>query len=288
MTPVSSETKPDDHSAEPLFAKPFNVASLQDCQFYHVMDIPGHGVTEGAWDLRNGVDAYLGNVAFAGKRVLEIGPASGFLTFEMEKRGAEVVAVEVTDDHQWDYVPFPKEVVASVLGPRRQQTRKMKNSFWFAHAAHHSAAQVHYGDVYRLPEALGRFDVALMACVLLHTHSPLKIIEQCAKHADTLIIVDMLRPRLEGLPLSRLVPTAWNRQWDVWWQFSSDFLIQFCEVLGFGHIEVLTHVQPYNGKPQRLFTIVASKGSSNALMRSQTPGFWPKLRRVINIIRGNA
>ena len=53
------------------------------------MEIPGHGLVTGQWDLRGGVDDYLGKVAFAGQRVLEIGPASGFLTFEMEKRGAE-------------------------------------------------------------------------------------------------------------------------------------------------------------------------------------------------------
>jgi predicted nicotinamide N-methyase len=38
------------------------------------------------------VDPYLGNFDFVGKRVLDVGAASGFLTFEMEKRGAEVVA----------------------------------------------------------------------------------------------------------------------------------------------------------------------------------------------------
>lgn len=71
------------------------------------MELSGYGVMEGEWDLRHGVDEYLGKVAFAGQRVLEIGPASGFLTFEMEKRGAEVVSVEVTEDHGWDFVPYP-------------------------------------------------------------------------------------------------------------------------------------------------------------------------------------
>lgn len=271
-----------------LFATPASVARLHDCYFYHTMELPGHGVTPGEWDLRAGVDGYLGRFAFADKRVLEIGPASGFLTFEMEKRGAQVTAVEVTDEHEWDYVPYPKPVVEPMLGPRREHMRRLKNSFWFAHAAHRSSARVHYGDAYRLPDALGQFDVALMACVLLHTHSPLRIIEQCAQRADTLIIVDMLRPRLEGLPLSRLVPTAANRQWDVWWQFSSDFLIQFCEVLGFGNIQTTTHVQSYQGKPQRLFTIVAAKGPSNAATRAHTPGLWPRLRRAIATIRRSA
>jgi hypothetical protein len=43
------------------------------------MELPGRGVIEGRdWDLRGSVDEYLGNVDFAGQRVLEIGPASGF------------------------------------------------------------------------------------------------------------------------------------------------------------------------------------------------------------------
>ena len=73
----------------------------------------------GDWDLRRGVDDYLGKVVFAGKRVLEIGPASGFLTFEMEKRGADVISVEVTDEHGWDFVPYPDARLQEVFGPHR-------------------------------------------------------------------------------------------------------------------------------------------------------------------------
>jgi len=49
-------------------------------------------------------------------RVLEIGPASGFLTFEMEKRGADVISVEVTDEHGWDFVPYPDARLEEVFG----------------------------------------------------------------------------------------------------------------------------------------------------------------------------
>ena len=83
-------------SKDEIFATPLKVEDPADGGFYHTMEIPGHGLVTGQWDLRDGVDDYLGKVAFAGQRVLEIGPASGFLTFEMEKRGAEVVSVEVT------------------------------------------------------------------------------------------------------------------------------------------------------------------------------------------------
>ena len=57
----------------------------------------GVGKIIGLWDLRQTVDDYLGRIDFAGKRVLEIGPASGFLTIEMERRGADVVAVELPE-----------------------------------------------------------------------------------------------------------------------------------------------------------------------------------------------
>ncbi len=101
-----------------LFAVPWTVQAA-DCHWYHTTDIPGHGSVEGHWDLREQTDAYLGGVAFSGKRVLEVGPASGYLTVEMEKRGAQVVALEVLDDPGWDFVPFPPAVLNPVLGPRR-------------------------------------------------------------------------------------------------------------------------------------------------------------------------
>jgi|ERR1022692_154696 hypothetical protein len=111
---------------------------------------PGHGVINGDWDLRDGVDAYLGHVTFAAQRVLEIGLASGFLTCEMEKRGAEVVSVEATDDHGWDFVPYPPSKLDEVFGPRQIVMRRLKDSYWFNHAAHHSKAQIYYGDIYQL------------------------------------------------------------------------------------------------------------------------------------------
>jgi hypothetical protein len=119
-----------------IFAAPEKVEDVADCYFYHTMELPGYGVINGDWDLRRGVDDYLGNVMFAAKRVLEIGPASGFLTFDMEKRGAEVVSVEVTAEHGWDFVPYPAKRLEEVFGPRRTVMRHLKNSYWFSHAAH--------------------------------------------------------------------------------------------------------------------------------------------------------
>ncbi len=82
---------------QPIFAKPpSDNISLEDCYFYHVMDIPGLSEpTKGNWDLRKGVDEYLGHLDFNNKTVLELGPASGFLTFHIEKNGGKVTSIDL-------------------------------------------------------------------------------------------------------------------------------------------------------------------------------------------------
>jgi len=242
-----------------IFADPVKVEDIGDCYFYHTVELPGHGVINGDWDLRRRVDDYLGKVAFAGKRVLEIGPASGFLTFEMEKRGAEVVSVEVTAEHGWDFVPYPASKLEEVFGPRRIVMQRLKNSYWFSHAAQQSKAKVYYGDVYNLPPYLGEFDIAVMGSVLLHCRDPLRIVEQCGKKTRSLIITDMFHPDLEGAPICRLAPTPQNFLWHTWWHFSTQFFSQFLGVMEFTTSEILRHQQYHRGKAHTLFTIVGQR-----------------------------
>jgi len=247
-------------SDDKIFAVPKKVDDLADCYFYHTMELPGHGVIEGRdWDLRRGVDEYLGKVDFDGQRVLEIGPASGFLTFEMEKRGAEVVSVEVTAEHGWDFVPYPAARLEEVFGPRRIVMQQLKNSYWFSHAAHNSKAKLYYGDVYNLPATLGQFDIAVMGSVLLHCRDPLRIVEECGKIASLLIITDMFYPELERAPICRLAPTPQNFLWHTWWHFSTQFFTQFLAVMGFTTSEPLMHQQYHRGREYTLFTIVGRR-----------------------------
>ena len=247
-------------NGQKIFAEPLNVENIADCYFYHTMELPGYGVIEGRdWDLRGGVDEYLGNVAFAGQRVLEIGPASGFLTFQMEKRGADVVSVEVTAEHGWDFVPYPAARLKEVFGPRRIVMQQLKNSYWFSHAVLQSKARMYYGDVYNLPASLGQFDIAVMGSVLLHCRDPLRIVEQCGKMARTLIIVDMFHPDLEGAPVCRLAPTPENFIWHTWWHFSTQIITQFLAVMGFTSSRTTTHEQLHRGRAHMLFTTVGRR-----------------------------
>ena len=80
-------------------------ADLTDFVWYHAFELPDGTVLPGVWDLRGHESAYLGGVELAGKRVLELGPATGALTFYMERMGAEVVSFEAGFDVSIDTLP---------------------------------------------------------------------------------------------------------------------------------------------------------------------------------------
>ena len=225
------------------------------------MDLPRSGPVKGVWDLRPGVDRYLGGISFAGKRVLEIGPASGYLTLHMERAGAEVVAIELSEPFSWDYVPQLDALTPEVIRKRELGMGRLLNGFWLAHAEFGSSAHVHYGSAYSIPAGLGSFDIAVIGCVLLHCRDPLKVVENCARVARTLLIVDRSWPDLDARPACRLVPTRENGIWDTWWALSPSLLTQFLAVLGFSDATTSFHEQECLNKMVPLFTIVASRPS---------------------------
>jgi len=247
-----------EQASDGIFAVP-RVVSIKDCEFYHVMDLPGYGQVGNQWDLRGRIDDYLGHAPLKGKRVLEIGPSSGFVTVEMERRGADVVAVEMADEQRWDFVPYPATVLDEISSPFAKHMHGIRNSFWLTQKVHNTKAKLVYADACNLPDALGRFDIAVMAAILLHARNPLMIIEQCAKRAQTLIITEISDPAIEGMPVCRLMPTSENKSWHTWWNFSSDFLTQFVGILGY-RSEISRHQQKFsNGILLDMFTIIARK-----------------------------
>ena len=247
-----------------LYAVPPADPRAEDCHFYHVMDIPDHGLVDGYWDLRGREDEYLGEVELDGKRVLEIGPASGFLTFHMEDRGAEVVAVDIPDGNRWDMVPHV-DLDTEARDEWLTIMREMKSGFWFAHRRRGSSARVHYGDVHDLPDALGHFDVGVMAAVLLHVRDPIGVVAACARRCERLVITDIHVPELDGQPVQQLFPTLDFPQWHTWWRFSPELFVQFLEVAGFQTERVRFHEQVHVSDgaryPMAMMTIVARRAA---------------------------
>ena len=74
--------------------KPWPCPERGDCQFYHSLDFPDDTSIEGFWDIRGRFDEYVGRYPLAGKSVLDIGTATGFLAFSAEAAGAQVTALD--------------------------------------------------------------------------------------------------------------------------------------------------------------------------------------------------
>ena len=83
------------------YAEPHEVTASTSATSTSSMEIPDYGFIRGPWDHRGGVNAYLGNIDLQGKQVLEVGTASGFYCYEMEKRGSTSVV---------SYVPSPTTI----------------------------------------------------------------------------------------------------------------------------------------------------------------------------------
>lgn len=89
------------------------------------MDLPGLGTVShpGSWDLRGRFDEYVGHTRLSGKTLIDVGTASGFLTFEAEKRGAIVTSFDVPSG---DTINIDPRADAAA---KRAEITKLHNSF---------------------------------------------------------------------------------------------------------------------------------------------------------------
>lgn len=251
--------------------------SVEDCYFYHTMEIPGHGLVEGQWDLRTGIDAYAGGVDYAGKRVLEIGTASGFLCFWMEERGAEVVGYDLSEDYPWDVVPYASATAGEFDADRRAIMRRINNGWWFAHHAFKSAAKVVYGTVYEIPAAIGPVDIATYCSVLLHLRDPFQALARGSLLTrETMVVTDLIGPRGgaapagshpdTGRPQMQFIPDfKAGAPPETWWFLSPEIVVAFLGVLGFQDSTVTRHVQASVMGDYDLFTVVAHRTVGSAI-----------------------
>ncbi len=180
---------------ESLFARWPRTVDADDCYWYHIMDVPGFGLTAGHWDLRGKFAEYIGNVEVVGKTVLDIGAASGFLSFSAEQAGArEVVSFDIDVGERQHLLPFCNSLYsrdhAAWAKERSALFTRWKNGYWFAHRAYNSAARAVYGDIYNVPEALGLFDVVIVGAVVEHLSDPIRALASIARVAGHSLVIN--------------------------------------------------------------------------------------------------
>jgi SAM-dependent methyltransferase len=253
-----------------VYAFPRVVTDPRECYFYHTLDLPGFGTVPGDWDLRAGVGHYFGGFDFRGRRVLEVGCASGFLTFAMERQGAEVVAFDLSEDFDFDPVPYARtDHEGFRQGFKQANSRRLNNGWWLAHRALGSRAQVVYGTAYDIPTAIGPVDAATFGCVLLHLRDPFLALQNALRLTrDTVIITEQmqmsrwarLRLWLAGGSAAAFLPDGRRCEPKVvWWYFSPGVIRRMIGVLGFEDAAVSYHTQTFQGRPMPMFTVVGRR-----------------------------
>jgi len=269
----------------------------KDGFFYQSIDLPDLPTIMGQWDLRANVQAYLGGIALAGKRVLELGAANGYLSFYMERQGASVIPYDLSPNELADVMRYPGLNQAQFEAKCRSVVAGLNKAWWYGHDALASSLTLHHGTVYEIPEALGPFDVATFGSILQHLRDPYSALASAARITrERIVVTDLVRPPVGPRPrtvdsvskwwakasrtedLSGMIfnPTL-NADPCVWWSLSAEAVQPILAAVGFSKTTVTYHQQlanpglvpwgatpvgEYKGVPQmaNFFTIVAERG----------------------------
>lgn len=256
-----------------IYAVPKDVSGVDQCYFYHTMDIPGVGTVQGEWDLREGAADYLGNVDLKGKRVLEIGAASGFMSFFMESQGAEVVAYDLSEKESWDIVPYSDYDYNDFVYKRKLHIEKINNAFWLAHKSFNSKVNMVHGTVYAIPEEIGKVDISTFGLVLVHVRDPFLALQNALRLTRKTVVItevahensrkEELMRRLLGKKRTPHMGFEPNFHecfpFETWWRLTPEILKQFIGVLGFDRAETFYHYQKCMGQRQKMVTVVGHR-----------------------------
>jgi tRNA (mo5U34)-methyltransferase len=141
--------------------------------WYHTLDLAPGFTTEGMFDMRPYIGRYGLPERMDGMRALDVGTWDGFWAFEMERRGAEVIALDIDDERQLDFPPRrrPKEYSDVPRGTGFRLAKEILGS---------SVERVTSSIYDATPSELGLFDVVLCGSVLIHLRDQLLALQRIA------------------------------------------------------------------------------------------------------------
>jgi tRNA (mo5U34)-methyltransferase len=212
---------------------PFDIIRYWNSQrtakgWWHSFELPDGTRIDGVCDLpglKNRIAQFPIPADLRGQRVLDIGAWDGWFSFEMERRGADVLAID-----NWDNPRF----------------REM-------HARLGSRVDYRQMDMYELtPERIGRFDIVLFMGVLYHLKHPLLALERVCALAtgmaavDSFILRDVHRPNedVSKRPIMEFYEAdEFGGQTDNWIGPSLPCLLALCRTAGFARVELQSVIQ---------------------------------------------
>lgn len=179
--------------------------------WYHTIDLGSGLVTPGIFDHRPYLPFFGIPKDLSGKTVLDIGAASGFFSFEMERRGGLVTATDLPSMTDHDFGPVYR---ATVDVPADDSY--IRQPFLLAREILGSKVMRREISAYEMtPESLGTFDFVFCGSLLLHLTDPVRALWMIRNVTRGLaIIATVIDPRPSSEPAALFYG---NRRGDVWW-----------------------------------------------------------------------
>lgn len=266
--PLASPTKDEireeyERQVEAFYAHPA-VAAIPDIRlyhWYHTVDLGNGLVTPGQYDYRATVSEFPFPEDMRGLTLLEVGSATGFFSFEAEKRGAAVTSVELPSFHQLDRFPGQSQTrLLRRLAQMRTPDAPLETDplvamssgqtyfyhldgpFQFCYRQLNSKVDRVYSTIYDLKQSAisGKtFDYVLLGDVLVHLFNPVEALAVAASFTHGKLIVSQLLPDVATEePILHYVGGENLDQDDLCWFLPNlPFFQQFSRKLGFRSLE---------------------------------------------------
>lgn len=205
--------------------------------WYHTIDLGDGHVTPGAVDLREPAAKIL-PADLSGRRALDVGTFDGFWAFELEGRGAEVVAADLERFDEVEWPPPNRQRLAARAGDEGPGQRFELAAQILSSNVHRVESSIYDLDVGRLG---GPVDVAFVGALLLHLRDPVRGLERVhdvLAPGGRLIVVEPVRLILSILqrrtPAAQLEATCTDFNW---WVPNLACLRAWLTLAGFERIE---------------------------------------------------
>ncbi len=191
--------------------QPSMAAQINALTWYHTIELGPGLTTPGIYDHRPYLPAYGLPRDLTGKSVLDVGAASGFFTFELEKRGAHVTATDLPEWSAHDLGPLYKPE----LSPEGLHAY-LHDPFLLARKMLGSVADRRLVNIYDLaPETVGTYDLVFCGSVLVHLTDPVKALWRLRSVTrEAAIICTVIHPVASP---DRLAVFGGHERGDGWW-----------------------------------------------------------------------
>lgn len=224
--------------------------------WYHTIDLGNGLVTPGQYDFRSKMSLFDIPRDMKGMRVLDVGSATGFFSFECERRGAQVTSVELPSITDWD-MPLGEDresTVQALMSYHGVSTvedldhHHLHGPFEFCHKVLRSKVKRVHATIYDLnADNLGSesFDLVFAGSLLVHLFSPLKALSVLVPFVREKLVIsqpipDFMEDRNRPL-MYYLGGDKRGGDGRSWWYANFSCLEQMLKRLGFVDVGVVGH-----------------------------------------------